>query len=74
MTAESGESEEDEDSSNEFMLKIEEVGLVKTKNKQLFAKLEFMNTNSSFKTDLDCQLDTGATCNVISHRDVAIID
>ncbi|KXJ04486.1 hypothetical protein AC249_AIPGENE8434, partial [Exaiptasia diaphana] len=68
------ESTEEDEESDEYAFKVEEIGSVQTKGKQLITKLEFMDTNSRFKTDLDCQLDTGATCNVISHRDLSIIN
>jgi hypothetical protein len=55
MTAES-----EEEDSDEWAFMVEEIGSVKAKGKHVFAKLQFM----------DCQLDTGATCNVMSHRDL----
>ena len=51
---------------------IEQVGVVHHNKKgQYFAKLDFVSDYGSVA--LDCQLDTGATCNVIAHRDVSII-
>lgn len=70
----SEETDSGSDDSDEYAYKIEEVGSVKTKGKQLITKLSFRDTNSRSNTDLDCQLDTGATCNVISHRDLSIIN
>ena len=29
--------------------------------------------DAGYKTKLDCQLDTGATCNVLTHRDLSVI-
>ena len=47
--------------------------LCQSKRKATFAKLKFMDNDSRFTTELDCQLDTGATCNVSSHQDASII-
>ena len=41
--------------------------------KQLFASLEFSDAKGRYRTKLECQLDTGATCNVLTHRDPSII-
>jgi len=58
--------------SDESAFMIEQVGAVHHNKKgQYFATLEFVSTSG--KVVLDCQLDTGATCNVITHRDGAII-
>ena len=63
------ESTEDEDP----IFKIEEVSTVRTQGKQLLTKLQFLNQSEQFVTEIECQLDTGATCNVMSCRDLASI-
>ena len=63
---------EERDVSTDSAFMIEQVGAVHhNKEGQYFAKVEFIS--DSGKVALDCQLDTGATCSVITHRDVAII-
>ena len=59
--------------SDDSLLKIEELASVNAKGKQLFTDLEFMDDQNSYTTKLNCQLDTGATCNVISFRDLSVI-
>ena len=43
----------------------------KPKQKRLLS-LEFTHGTDRSKTTLECQLDTGATCNVLSHRGLSI--
>ena len=64
---------EPETDSDEFFFKIEEVSSVQAKGKQLFVSLEFSDANARYKMKMECQLDTGATCNVLTHRDLSII-
>ena len=64
--------DEPETDSDEFFFKIEEVSSVQAKEKQLFASLEFSDANARYKTKMECQLDTGETCNVLTHRDLSI--
>lgn len=66
------EDQEASTDSDESAFMIEQVGSVHHNKKgQYFANLEFVSAGG--RVSLDCQLDTGATCNVITHRDVAII-
>ena len=65
--------DEQETDSDEFFYKVEEVSSVQAKGKQLFASLEFSDAKGRYRTKLECQLDTGATCNVLTHRDLSII-
>ena len=44
---------------------------VQARGKQFYSSLEFCNPDAGYKTKLDCQLDTGATCNVLTHRDLS---
>ena len=44
---------------------------VQARGKQFYASLEFCDPDAGYKTKLDCQLDTGATCNVLTHRDLS---
>ena len=58
--------------SEEEIYAIEEVGAVKHNHKgQFFAALRFDHELGS--TTIDCQVDTGATCNVMSKTDVCKI-
>ena len=41
--------------------------------KQFHASLEFCDPDAGYKTKLDCQLDTGATCNFLIHRVLSVI-
>ena len=66
--------EEDEESSDESCLQVETVSLVQTKAKQWFADVSFFKSaEEDFTTTLVCQLDTGATCNVLCLDDLSII-
>ena len=40
---------------------------------QWFATLSFHNKHAKHKTPVKCQLDIGATCNVLSYRALSII-
>lgn len=58
--------------SEESAFMVEEIGAVHHNKKgQYFAKIDFANGGTAIA--LDCQLDTGATCNVITHHDVCTI-
>ena len=45
-----------------------------TPGKQCNAKIVFSDPEELCNTELECQLDTGATCNVMSLRDLAVIN
>ena len=61
--------------SDDDIFQIEELTTIKGKQgKLLVAKLEFKDVDKNYSTILDCQLDTGATCNVITHHDLAVIN
>ena len=51
------------------MLKIEEITVINGSGKQLTASITFL-IGDTYKEQLVCQLDTGATCNVISYRNL----
>ena len=53
--------------SEESLLKIEEITAINGSGKQLTSSITFV-IEEQYKEQLVCQLDTGATCNVISHR------
>ena len=55
--------------SEESLLKIEEITAINGSGKQLTASITFLREDT-YKEQLFCQLDTGATCNVISHRNL----
>ena len=67
--AEEAEAEEYGYESEESLLKIEEITAIKGSGKQLTASITFL-IEEMYKEQLVCQLDTGATCNVISHRNL----
>ena len=69
----SNDSDDDLTDDEDPLFKIEEVSSVKTAGKQLNAKIIFSDTEELYNTELECQLDTGATCNVMSLHDLAII-
>ena len=75
QVTEATETSEDEITDSEDPLfKIEEVSNVKTSGKQLNARIIFSDPKELFNTELECQLDTGATCNVMRLRDLAILN
>ena len=73
VTWENDRSDEELSEDEDPILKIEEVSNVKTPGKQLLVKLNLSSKEGQFVTETECQIDTGATCNIISYRDVARI-
>ena len=73
VTEETDTSDDDMTDSEDPLFKIEEVSSVKTAGKQFNAKIIFSDTEDLYNTELKCQLDTGATYNVMSLRDLAVI-
>ena len=63
------EAEEHEYDSEESLLKKEEITVINGSGKQLTTSITFL-IEKTYKEQLVCQLDTGATCNVISHRNL----
>ena len=55
--------------SEESILKVEEVSSIESCGNRWFTTL----STYKHETKLKCQLDTGATCNVLSYRDLSII-
>ena len=55
--------------SEESLLKIEGIIAINSSRKQLTTSITFL-IEDTYKEQLVCQLDTGATCNVISHRNL----
>ena len=58
------------------MFKVETLSTLSSKGKKVFASLEFCLTDTykhNYKSQLLCQLDTGATCSVISYGDVCAL-
>ena len=74
VTEETSEYEDESTDTDDPIFKIEEVSSVNCSGKQLFAKLKFSNETQQYVTELECQLDTGATCNVMSYRDLVAIN
>ena len=69
------EEEYDSQDSDVSLLTIETVSAVTGKGRQLLAKLNFCVKDykqANHKVPVVCQLDTGASCNVISHRDLSV--
>ena len=64
---------ENYESSEESILKIEEISTMESSGSRWFATLSFYNEESKQEVPLKCQLNTGATCNVLSQRDLSII-
>ena len=64
--------DESEEESEDDILSIEEISAVKGTSKRLTTKLVFKMPDNN-KEKIECQLDTGATCNVMSHRDLMIL-
>lgn len=55
--------------SKELFLKIEKVTTIKGRGKQLMSSITF-RVEGKYTEQCTCQLDTGATCNVISYKDL----
>ena len=66
-------SEEESEESDDPLFKIEEVSNMRTNGKKINANLVFSDMKKEYHTELQCQLDTGARCNVMSLRDLAVI-
>lgn len=70
------EEEYDSHDSDLSLLTIETVAAVTGKGRQLLAKLNFCVKDceqANLKVPVTCQLDTGASCNVISYRDLSVL-
>ena len=65
--------QEDSEESDESLFKVEEIARVVSNDKQVNAELTLSDMDERYKTKLKCQLDTGATCNVMSAHDLAMI-
>lgn len=74
VTEETGESEEEETDIEDPLFKIEEVSRVKTSGKQFNANITFSEQEELYFIELQCQLDTSATCNVMGLREFAVIN
>ena len=58
--------------SDDDIFQIGELTTIKGKQgKLLVVKLEFKDVDKNYSTILDCQLDTGATCNLITHHQLS---
>ena len=66
------ESHESSD-SEESVLKVEDISSIESCGNRWLATLSFYCEHYKHETKLKCQLDTGATCNVLSYRDLSII-
>ena len=56
--------------SEESLLKVQEITAINGSRKQLTSCITFI-IEEEYQEQLVCQLDTGATCDVISHRNLA---
>ena len=59
--------------SEESIFTIEDVSSVRSQGKQLYANMGFQDIETEFRKDLECQLETGVTCNVMSYDDLSQI-
>ena len=64
---------QDSTDSEESVLKVEDVSSVESCGNRWLAMLSFYCGHNKHETKLKCQLDTDATCNVLSYRDLSII-
>ena len=62
-----------EESDEKPIFRIEDMSSVKAQGKQLYARLNFLSNSDRSGMQLECQLDTGATCNVMSYDDLSRI-
>ena len=62
-----------EESDEEPIFCIEDVSSVKAQGKQLYARLNFLSNSDRSGMQLECQLDPGVTCNVMSYDDLSRI-
>ena len=74
VTEETDTSDDEMTDTEDPLFKVEEVSSVKTPGKQFNAKIVFSNPEELYNTKLECQLDTHATCNVMSLRNLAVIN
>ena len=66
-------SDEESEENDDLLIKVEEVSNMKTNGKQINTTLVFSDMKEDYHTGLQCQLDTGASCSVMSLRDLAVI-
>ena len=68
---------DEQDSDSDFsVLQVETVSTLAGNGKQVLTRLTFCiedASRSKYKSSMVCQLDTGASCNVISHRDLTVL-
>lgn len=61
-------------SEDETCLTLETISLVDTKARQCFTEIQFFKSPKDyFTTSVSCQLDTGATCNVLCLENLSAI-
>ena len=61
-----------DEESDDGILTLEEVATVKGASKRITTKLLFSLPDNK-KEEVECQLDTGATCNVMSYKHLMIL-
>ena len=59
--------------TDEEIFQIEEVTSVEGQGRQVVANVIFLSNSGHSRTELTCQFDTGATCNVMSYDDLSRI-
>ena len=74
VTKETDTSDDDITNSEDPLFKIEGVSSVKTAGKQFNAKIIFSDPEKLYNTELECQLDTSAICNMTSLRDLVMLN
>jgi len=74
VTEETDTFDDEISDSEDPLFKTEEASSVKTAGKQSNVKIIFSDPEESYDTELERQLDTGATCNVMSLHDLAVIN
>ena len=58
---------------DDLLFKVDNISTVHSQSKRLFTSLTFMDSTIKF-TELECQLDTGVTCNLMCYRDLCKIN
>lgn len=62
-----------ESDTDESLLKVEKISSVDSAGKQWFVTVSFAGGKHKPGAQLKCQLDTSATCNVLSYNDLSVV-
>ena len=72
-TVDQSDKQSVEESDKQAIFHIEDMSSVKAQGKQLYTRLNLLSNSDPSGMTLECQLDTGETCNMMSYDDLSRI-